>query len=162
MLAAIHDAKKCIDFETYNYWQGRAGDQFTAALAKKARAGVRVRLIFDWQGSQNISTAEEHILSDAGIEIAHSQPLEWYDLHRTNNRTRRELLVIDGTTGIICGTGASDACLTTPAARPAGRDPHFRVEGAVLLQLQAEFSDKWSKLKGERVDGEDVTPPLPT
>ena len=39
MLAAIRGAQRTITFESYIYWSGEVGKQFTAALSERARAG---------------------------------------------------------------------------------------------------------------------------
>src|SRR5436190_14598821 len=50
-LAAIESANNWIHFETYIFHEGPIGRQFADLLAKKAREGVKVRLIYDWIGS---------------------------------------------------------------------------------------------------------------
>src|SRR3954469_13487510 len=40
MLSAIHEAQKTITFETYVYWRGEVGKQFSDAFAERAHAGV--------------------------------------------------------------------------------------------------------------------------
>src|SRR6266446_10414159 len=40
MLGAIRSAKRSINFETYIFWDGEIGKQFTEAFAERARAGV--------------------------------------------------------------------------------------------------------------------------
>lgn len=47
MLQAISGAKQTIDFETYIYWSGAIGKRFAAALAERARAGVKVNVLVD-------------------------------------------------------------------------------------------------------------------
>src|SRR5438270_2127016 len=42
MLSAIHSAKRSINFETYVFWEGEVGTEFTNALAERASAGVHV------------------------------------------------------------------------------------------------------------------------
>ena len=49
MLSAIRSAKHSITFETYVFWDGEIGRQFTEALAERARAGVKVHAILDAQ-----------------------------------------------------------------------------------------------------------------
>src|SRR5713101_5567787 len=43
MLSAIRSAKHSINFETYIFWDGEIGHEFTAALAERARTGVHVK-----------------------------------------------------------------------------------------------------------------------
>jgi cardiolipin synthase len=57
MLKAIREAKYSINFETYIYWQGSIGKEFTEALAERARAGVKVNVLLDWMGSIKIDDA---------------------------------------------------------------------------------------------------------
>src|SRR5580698_8221414 len=47
-LEAIAAAEQSIHFECYIIHSDAAGRQFAEALIAKARAGVRVRLIYDW------------------------------------------------------------------------------------------------------------------
>ena len=159
MLAAIHHAKQTIDFETYIYWKGQAGDQFAQALAERARSGVKVRVILDWQGSNKISREESRLMEDAGVEIARYHALTWYDPRRVNNRTHRKLLIVDGKIGFIGGVGIADVWLGNADAPDHWRDTHFKVEGPVVAQIQADFMSNWLKTRGEVLHGDAVLPP---
>lgn len=57
MLAAIRAAKRTITFETYIYWSGEIGREFSEALSERARAGVEVRVTIDWGGSLKMDHA---------------------------------------------------------------------------------------------------------
>jgi cardiolipin synthase len=160
MLAAIRNAKRTVHFETYIYWKGQAGDQFAQALAERARAGVKVRVILDWQGSRKTSREEDRLMKDAGVEIVRYHPLGWYDPRRVNNRTHRKLLIIDGKTGFIGGVGIADVWLGNADSIDHWRDTHYRVEGPVVAQLQADFMDNWMKTRGEVLHDETVLPRL--
>jgi cardiolipin synthase len=54
MLEAIRGARRSITFETYIYWQGKVGAEFTEALVERARAGVKVHFMYDALGSGKI------------------------------------------------------------------------------------------------------------
>src|SRR5206468_6495639 len=69
MLAAIRGAQKTIDFETYIYWSGAIGREFTEALAERARAGVQVNVLLDWMGSIKISDREMDAMRQAGVHL---------------------------------------------------------------------------------------------
>jgi cardiolipin synthase len=47
-LEAIGAARRTIHFESYIIHDDETGQEFARALAARARAGVRVRLIYDW------------------------------------------------------------------------------------------------------------------
>ncbi len=160
MLGAIRGARRTINFETYIFWKGEIGDEFAQALAERARAGVKVRVILDWQGSQKASRQEDRVMRDAGVELARYHPLGWYDPRRVNNRTHRKLLIVDGKTGFIGGVGIADMWLGHADSAAHWRDTHFRVEGPVVAQLQADFMDNWMKIRGEVLHGDAVLPRL--
>src|SRR5437870_550749 len=50
-LEAIRSAEHTIHFESYIIHEDEQGRIFAEALAEKARAGVRVRVIYDWLGA---------------------------------------------------------------------------------------------------------------
>lgn len=160
MLEGIRNAKHSVHFETYIFWKGKAGDQFAQALAERARAGVKVRVILDWQGARKIGREEDRAMKDAGVDIVRYHPLGWYDPRRVNNRTHRKLLVIDGKTGFIGGVGVADVWLGNADSTEHWRDTHYRVEGPVVAQLQASFMDNWMKTRGEVLHGDEVLPRL--
>src|SRR5436190_1209345 len=54
MLDAIRGARQSVNFETYIYWSGEIGRQFSEALCERARAGVGVHVMLDWAGSGKI------------------------------------------------------------------------------------------------------------
>src|SRR5438270_1926400 len=54
MLDAIRHAERTITLETYIYWSGTIGQEFTEALIERAKAGVRVSVLIDWLGSARI------------------------------------------------------------------------------------------------------------
>src|SRR5262249_27187070 len=55
MLAAIKSAKRNVHVEVYIFEEDEAGQKFAEALMERARAGVKVRVIYDAFGSKNTS-----------------------------------------------------------------------------------------------------------
>jgi cardiolipin synthase len=159
MLEAIRGARQTICFETYIYWQGVIGRQFTELLVDKARAGVRVHVLVDWMGAK----VDEQMVAEmrgAGVEFEFFRPLRWYDLERVNNRTHRKLLVVDGRVGFTGGVGIADHWLGNAQDPEHWRDSHFRVEGPAVAQMQAAFMDNWTRTRGVVLHGADYFPPL--
>jgi cardiolipin synthase A/B len=160
MLSAIGRAKKTINFETYVYWSGQVGHEFAAAFAERARAGVKVHAILDWQGTALMSPTDKSLMRDAGVDIVAYNPLRWWDVRRFNNRTHRKLLIVDGKVGFIGGVGIADQWRGDARNAEEWRDTHYRVEGPVVAQLQGSFMDNWMKAKGEVLQGEEFFPRL--
>lgn len=160
MLQAIKGAQRTITFETYIYWSGRIGEEFTRALTERAANGVRIHLLVDWAGSHKMDEALVERMRRADIQIHHYRPLHWYHLGRMNNRTHRKLLVVDGRIGFTGGVGIADLWLGHAQDPRHWRDSHFRVEGPAVAQMQAAFNDNWIKTTGEVLNGEAYFPPL--
>ena len=108
MLEAIRSARHSITFETYIYWSGAIGKEFALAFAERARAGVRVHVMLDWWGSEDIEELHLQALRDAGVEVQRYNPPRLATLGRVNNRTHRKLLVVDGRIGFTGGVGIAD------------------------------------------------------
>ena len=159
MIAAIRAAKKTISFETYIYWSGEIGKEFADALAERAKNGVKVHILVDWAGSQKMDAEILQTMKSAGIEIKKYHPLKWYALDRLNNRTHRKILVIDGTVGFTGGVGIADSWNGHAQDPDHWRDTHYRVEGPVVSQMQAAFTDNWTKVSGDVLHGESYFPP---
>jgi cardiolipin synthase len=160
MLKAIREAKQTIDFETYIYWSGDIGREFTQALAERARAGVKVNVLLDWIGSMKISDREMDEMRRAGVELHRYHKPVWWKLARLNNRTHRKLLIVDGRIGFTGGVGIADKWRGHAQDPEHWRDTHFRVEGPVVGQMQAVFNDNWTKATGKVLDGAAYFPAL--
>jgi cardiolipin synthase len=166
MLAAIRGARRSITFETFVYWEGRVGEQFTEALAERARAGVPTHVVIDWFGSLRIDRKFEQRMKDAGVQLSLYHQLPWYNPARwrsiaeVEQRTHRKILVVDGSVGFTGGTGIADLWLGNADAPDHWRDTHFRVTGPVVAQLQSAFMDNWLEGGGELLLGDAYFPKL--
>ena len=158
MLQAISGAKQTIDFETYIYWSGEIGKRFAEALAERARAGVKVNVLVDWLGSQKMDNDSIEMMTQAGVDFRKYRPLRWYNLGRTNNRTHRKLLVVDGRIGFTGGVGIGDIWTGDAQDPEHWRDNHYRLEGPAVAQMQAAFMDNWTKVSGSVLHGEQYFP----
>lgn len=92
MLTAIRGARETITFETYIYWSGEIGKQFSVALCERAKAGVKVHVMLDWIGCGKLEAKFLEELKAAGVAVELYHPLRWYNVTRMNNRTHRKLL----------------------------------------------------------------------
>jgi cardiolipin synthase A/B len=158
MLEAIRAAKHTITFETYIYWSGDIGREFSQAFAERARAGARVHVLLDWAGSQKINDQFLESMKEAGVEVEIFHPLHWYHLGRMNNRTHRKLLVVDGRVGFTGGVGIADEWSGNGTDPQHWRDSHYRITGPAVAQMQAAFMDNWIKTTGKVLQGEHYFP----
>ena len=160
MLKAIRGAQKTVTLETYIYWAGAVADEFTRALTERARAGVKVHVLFDALGSQKIDEKIIREMKDAGVEVAKYNPLRWYTVARMNNRSHRKILVVDGRIGFTGGAGIADEWSGNAQDPQHWRDTQFRLEGPVVGQMQAAFMENWIEVTGKVLHGEAYFPKL--
>jgi cardiolipin synthase A/B len=162
MLAAIRGAQKSVNLECYIFNAGEVGDEFVRALAARARAGVTVTIVADAIGSSGMSAAEINTLADAGCRLEWYQPFTWYRLARLNNRTHREILVVDGCIAFVGGAGIADWWMkATGPHHPAWRDTMVRLEGPVVAAVQGVFVENWLECCGEILSGPEFFPAVP-
>lgn len=159
MLDAIRAAESTITFETFVYWSGDIGTEFTDALIERANAGVEVHVILDAVGSNKIDKTYLKQMEDAEVQIVVYNRLKWTDfinLTQTpslNYRTHRKLMVIDGEVGFIGGVGIADEWAGHAQDEDHWRDNHYRVEGPAVAHLQAAFLDNWIETTGLVLSG---------
>jgi len=148
-LDAIRSARQHVHLEAYIFQKGAIAKRFLDALAERARAGVEVRLVLDAIGSFMTWRRDVQDLLNAGGCVEWFQPLRWYTFGRWNNRTHRELLVVDGRVGFLGGAGIADHWWKTRRKQPRWRDSMYRVEGQAVLALQSSFAENWLEASGE-------------
>jgi cardiolipin synthase len=163
MLDAIRSAKKTINFESYVFWSGKVGDQFSSALSDAARRGVKVHVMMDSIGSARIAPKYVSEMKKAGVQIVKYHPLHWFALtffQERNNRTHRKLLVCDGVVGFTGGAGIADEWSGNADSAKHWRDTHYLIKGPVVADLQAAFLDNWMETTGDVLHGPDYFPEL--
>ncbi|CAN5429846.1 phospholipase D-like domain-containing protein [soil metagenome] len=163
MLEALASAEHSIHIECYIFQPGRIADQFIEALSERARAGVTVTLVVDAIGSFNLWGRPLRRLRHAGCRVEAYQRIRWYSLARLNNRTHRELFVVDGRVAFIGGAGVADWWAFPswrPTKRRPWRDTMARVEGPVVAALQGVAAENWLECCGEILTGPSYFPSL--
>jgi cardiolipin synthase len=153
MRDAIRSAEASVNLEAYILSSGQVADMLIDAMIERARAGVEVRLVLDALGSAGLRSACVARLRDAGCRVAFYQSLHWYRLHRINNRTHRELLLVDGRIAFTGGAGVADWWMKPHRGTPAWRDTMVRLEGPIVAALQGVFAENWLECCGEILTG---------
>jgi cardiolipin synthase len=164
MLQAISKATRSINMELYIFQPGKIAEQFVAELSAKARQGITVTIVVDAIGSLSLWGRPVRRLRKAGCRIESYQRLRWYSLARLNNRTHRELLIVDGTIAFVGGAGIADWWVYPSFKRlrwhKAWRDTMARVEGPIVAALMGVVAENWLECCGEILTGPDYFPNL--
>lgn len=145
LLADIAAATRFINIQYYIIIDDNIGNKVIDALAERARAGVKVRLIYDHVGSFKLSRAACRRMKEAGIE-AYPFFKVVFPLFgtRINWRNHRKLAVIDGNIGYIGGMNIADRYVTGGKLFSTWRDLHLRVQGPAVGALQQSFALDWN------------------
>jgi cardiolipin synthase A/B len=162
MLEAIRSARETVNMECYIFKMGEIGNQFIEALAERGRAGVRVTVVLDAIGSFGAIRECAALLREAGCRVEPYQRVTWYRLHRLNNRTHRELLVIDGRVAFVGGAGVADWWYKPQKGKPMWRDMMARIEGPVVPAIQGIVAENWIECCGEILTGPNTYKRNPT
>ncbi len=139
MLEEIEGAQHNIFIGTF-IWKGdEVGRRFVAALAKKAREGVQVCVIFD--GLANVVVPPSFKRFPEEIHTLHFRPLwgpEKLADPRNVFRYHRHMMAVDGRVAFLGGYNIG-------SLYAAGwRDTHVRIRGTGAREVENDFVDFWN------------------
>jgi cardiolipin synthase len=149
MLDAIRGAKETVNLECYIFRKGEVADRFVDVLCERARAGVQVTVVLDAVGSFGVFRDVAGKMIAAKCRVERYQRARWHNLARLNNRTHRELLVIDGRVAFVGGAGVADWWFTSTPGHPMWRDMMARIEGPIVSNIQGIVAENWLECRGE-------------
>lgn len=145
MLEAIRRAKHHVHLQSFIIGNDPIGRQFLDLLAKKAREGVIIRVLFDRFGSTGavitrLFSPYQHVpnLHICGWTQANAFKRQF----QINLRNHRKIMVIDGHTAFFGGINLHEENITK-TGQPPIRDYHFAVQGAIVQELQYSFLRDW-------------------
>jgi cardiolipin synthase len=160
MIEAIRGATRSVIMELFVFQPGTVANQFIAALSDRARHGVNVTIVVDAIGSFSLWGRPVRRLRKAGCRIESYQRVRWYSLARINNRTHRELLIVDGRIAFAGGAGIADWWAVPGKHTRPWRDTMARIEGPVVAALQGVAAENWLECCGEILTGPEYFPSL--
>ncbi|MGC1459379.1 MAG: phospholipase D-like domain-containing protein [Steroidobacteraceae bacterium] len=144
-LRAIAGAQRHICFENFIFFEDEVGEEFSAALIERARAGVEVRMVYDWLGC--LGKASKHFwrpLLAAGVLVRcfnaprAAHPILWLQ------RDHRKLLTVDGELGFVTGLCVGKAWRGDPQRGLAPwRDTGVQIRGPALAEMEGAFAGSW-------------------
>ena len=147
----IGSARHTLDLCTYVLGDDEVGAAVAAALADRARAGVRVRLLIDSIGSLKSAHSHDAMLKTAGVRTRLFMPaLGRPGRGRVNLRNHRKLLIADGEVVWSGGRNLANEYFIGRVGEPPWLDLSFAAEGALAAQAQALFDGDWRIARGSR------------
>ena len=144
MLAAIAAAQASVLLEMYLVRSGHVVTRFIDALTAAVRRGARVCVVFDAFGSLGLSRADRRRLLEGGVELRFFNPLALAQRLGNLLRDHRKLLVTDGRTAFVGGTGLTDD-FAPGNSRGPWREVMVRIRGPVAADWQRAFARTWRR-----------------
>jgi len=145
---AITGAKHSIRLENYIFANDSVGQDFLGLLCERAKAGLRVRLIIDWLGTQNLKGRSFwKAFLNAGGEVRFFNPFHFNEPFGWVSRDHRKLLVVDGQWASVSGVCIASQWLGQPQRGIAPwRDTGVRISGPAVHGLVQAFESTWNSL----------------
>lgn len=153
MLEAIAHAEQTVHLEIYIWRADQTGTHFRDALLERARAGIRVRVIYDALGSYSLEESFFKPLRAAGATVLPYAPLvPWRRNFGLNRRDHQKILVVDDRVAFAGGLNLTDQYISVEAGGEGWYDTHARLEGLAVRDLAMLFRRTWIKSGGERYE----------
>jgi len=143
MLDDCEQALVSIDLEQFIFIPDQVGLKFAELLIKKAKQGVKVRVVMDAAGSFRFFTSPYlAAFSKQGVEVKFYNPIDPWRIRNFSLwafRDHRKLLIIDSRIVHLGGVGIE-------AAAADWRDTNVRLMGTIVSEVKAEFERMWLRI----------------
>ena len=149
----LRSAQESITLQLYYGAPGRMGQTLGQILVDRARAGVRVFVLYDAFGTVDIPTGQRDALRAAGVSVEPFRPIRLSTLHLAQNRSHVRGIVIDSRIGWTGGFGIDDKWFGDGRTNGSWRETNVRFEGPAVRQLQAAFATAWVEATGVMFTG---------
>lgn len=157
----IRAAEEYIHLQYYIIEDDYIGRALRDALIERAKAGVKVRVIYDDFGCWGVSRKFFRSMREAGIDIHPFFKVVFPPFAtRINWRNHRKLAVIDGEVAYVGGMNVADRYIDGGSKFGCWRDTHMRITGPAVAAVQYSFAVDWSFM-GQSLLQEPVDMSLP-
>lgn len=147
-LEAIASARRVVYLENYIFEEDEVGLAFADALAERARAGVRVRLVRDWLGTRSgASRSFWRRLEAAGVDVRCFNPLNLSSPFGWVTRDHRKMIAVDSRVAYVTGLCISQRWKGNPSRRvPPWRDTGLEIQGPAVADVEHAFAELWETM----------------
>ncbi|MFT6397537.1 MAG: phosphatidylserine/phosphatidylglycerophosphate/cardiolipin synthase-like enzyme [Bradymonadia bacterium] len=179
LFSALGAARSTIHLQFYIVSPSLFTEQLVVLLIRRARAGVKVRLMVDALYSEDevLGRVNPSIISlraEPNVEVLAVDPIAMFDsvdVSRLKVRDHRKLTIIDGRSAFVSGRNAGDQYFSGFDEVPVHDntrhesipwlDAHVEVSGPLVREVQQTFLTTWEQQRGTAIDHDEaVLPPL--
>jgi len=145
ILEGLQSAREYILFQFYIIRDDDLGRRLSRVLSEKAKAGVKVFLLFDEIGSRKFQGTRLCMsLETSGVRVAAFNTTQGRrNRFQLNFRNHRKIVVVDGEAAWIGGHNVGDEYLGKNKRAGQWRDTHTRVAGPAVLGAEIVFATDW-------------------
>ena len=144
ILDAIAMARRVVLVEFFIIHDDGLGRRLQAALLERARAGIKVCLLYDSVGSHALPETYAATLRKGGVQVhAFASRRGLLNRYQLNFRNHRKIVVIDGDRGFVGGHNVGDEYLGLQPPLSPWRDTHVELCGPAISGLQRAFAEDW-------------------
>ncbi|MHB9094766.1 MAG: cardiolipin synthase [Eubacteriales bacterium] len=148
----MEKAQDHIHVEYYIIRDDHTGQRLKEILVRKAKSGVKVRVIYDAVGSWALSKQYINELRQNGVQIMPFLPAIFPLINnKLNYRNHRKIIVIDGRVGFMGGLNIGDEYLGHHLRLGKWRDTHLWLIGTSVHFLQVIFLLDWEFVSDETI-----------
>ena len=153
IISSIDAAQSYILFQFYIIKDDEIGQRIKKHLIEKAKAGVKIFLIYDEMGSYGLPASYIGELRRAGIQVHEFNTQKGLkNRFQINFRNHRKVVVVDGKSAWIGGHNVGDEYLGRDPEVGHWRDTHVKLTGPGVLAAQISFIEDWFWATGEGID----------
>ena len=150
LIALVEGAERSVDVTLYALGNDPVGRAFVVALARRARAGVRVRVILDGLGAINRPRRALRRLQQAGGEVRfYARVLHGPFGARINLRNHRKMVIVDDGVVIAGGRNVGQEYFGPQPRQGRWADLSFTLEGPAVATYVAVFRADWKAAGGQ-------------
>lgn len=156
MLMELEKAEHTIFAEYFIIENGFMWDSMVEIMAKKAAAGVDVRVMYDDLGSiSTYSRGNVKELEAKGIKCIPFNPM--FIIKGTlNYRDHRKMLIIDGRVAFSGGVNLADEYINHTVKYGHWKDIGFRITGAPVINYTRMFMEFWNGFSKDPILADDL------
>ncbi len=153
LISDLENARDTINMEFFIYRSDELGRRIKGILDRKAKEGVKVRLLFDGVGCFNkLSWKFKRELKESLIDARYFlDPMNILSSRLLNYRNHRKIVVIDGQIGYTGGMNLGLEYMDGGPKFHRWRDTHVRLVGESVQLLQGVFLSDWYNSGGDVV-----------
>lgn len=147
IIARLEQAEEFIFIEYFIVADGVLLDRVFEILARKAKSGVDVRLIYDDMGCHSVFSGKmKRAITKSGVKLfAYNRLMPWFNVG-LNYRDHRKIVVVDGKTAYTGGCNLADEYINEKRMYGYWKDVGIRLDGDAVKAFSLTFLRQWEFL----------------